>query len=58
MKKPQNIPTKIGQRVIWRGRGVTGTVEKMDEGGWVWVTWDEEKKAPRICHQNELAARI
>lgn len=55
MKRPKDRPTEVGQRVVWRGRGVYGVTEKMDEFGWVWVKWDEGGKAPRICHQNELA---
>lgn len=56
MKRPKDSPARAGQFVIWRGRGVRGMVEKIDEGGWVWVTWEEgQQKAPRICHQNELA---
>ena len=55
MKRPKDSPTKEGQRVIWRGRGALGTVQKMDERGWVWVAWDEGMNAPRVCHQNELA---
>lgn len=54
MKRPKDSPTESGQRVLLRGRGVFGTIRKIDEGGWVWVNWDEPKSGADICHVNEL----
>lgn len=56
MKKPKDSPTSEGQRVLLRGRGAIGTVEKIDEDGWVWVRWHDPKdKAPKVCFVTELA---
>lgn len=54
-KRPKDSPTEVGQRVILRGRGSLGSVERIDDGGWVWVTWDVPKSGPSICHVNELS---
>lgn len=55
MKRPKDSPRETGQRVLLRGRGELGTVVRIDEGGWVWINWDEPKGGPDICHVNELA---
>lgn len=55
MRRPKDSPTQVGQRVMLRGRGVLGTIRKLDERGWVWVSWDEPKSGADICHVNELA---
>jgi hypothetical protein len=55
MKVPKDSPTAIGERVVLRGRGASGVVSKIDEGGWVWVDWDEGVRAPKICFVSELA---
>ena len=53
-KRPEGTPDKIGQRVILRGRGAFGNVQKI-ENEWVWVNWDDGAKGwPKICHANEL----
>jgi hypothetical protein len=55
-KRPKDSPNHEGQRVILRGRGIVGTIDKLDEGGWCWVRWlDPNAKAAKICHVNELA---
>lgn len=55
-KRPKDSPTDIGQRVILRGRGAVGEIYKIDEGGWVWVKWEDPKAGgAKICHVNELA---
>lgn len=52
-KTPKDSPTSVGQRVIWRGRGNKGKIDKISEN-WVWVKWDERGGGPEICHLNEL----
>jgi hypothetical protein len=52
-KRPKDSPTEKGQRVIWRGRDKSGTIDKIDED-WVWVIWDQPEDGPRICHVFEL----
>lgn len=61
-KIPKDAPTEVGQRVVLRGRGQFGTVSRIDDGGWVWVTWDQSPyasnpKAPKICFVTELAVQ-
>lgn len=55
MKTPKDSPTEAGQKVSLRGRDAKGVVEKITKDGWVWVEWEPNKRAPLICHVNELA---
>jgi hypothetical protein len=53
-KPPADLPA-IGDRVIWRGRGAAGELERVDERGWASVKWDTGTTAPRLVHHHELS---
>jgi hypothetical protein len=52
-KSPKDLP-KVGDRCKLRGRDAVGTVQVISERNWTYVTWDENVKAPLICHLHEL----
>jgi hypothetical protein len=54
-KTPKDSPTKIGDRIIMRGRPGKGVVASMlCRPGWVETIWDDGAENPKICHVNEL----
>lgn len=53
-RKPKDAPEKVGQRVMLKGRHVSGVVEFLRDS-WAWIKWDTPKAGPRICSVNELS---
>lgn len=55
MKIPKDSPTKVGDRVIKRGRPGIGVVRSLlSHPGWMETIWEDGSDNPTICHQSEL----
>ena len=55
MKTPKDIPAKVGDRIMMKGRpgkGVVATI--LNRRGLVETLWDDGAENPKICHVNEL----
>ena len=55
MKTPKDSPTKVGDRIMMRGRPGKGAIfTLLARPGWVETVWDDGSDNPMICHINEL----